>query len=82
MTTEDQKTGTQKRSGHQPVGESLSPDGPDPQEDDIHLFHLWQILVKRKYIIFSLTAMTTLGAVVYARLAPPVYKAEATFFRH
>ncbi len=46
------------------------------QEDEINLFELWKILVAHKKIIFTITTISTLLAIVYAVLATPVYRAE------
>jgi len=47
--------------------------------DEISLIDIWRILVKRKWVIFLVTAMVTFGAVAYALLATPIYKAETIF---
>lgn len=53
--------------------------GYDRQEDEISLVDLWRVLVRRKGTIFVVAAIATIGAVLYAMLATPVYKAEAIF---
>jgi len=50
-----------------------------PPEDEIDLVDLWGVLVKRKKTLFGVTGATTLCALLYALLATPVYRAEATF---
>ena len=59
----------------------VQPPGDYPQEDEISLIDYWRVLVKRKsiIIIFGLTAIATIGAVLYALSLTPVYKAEAIF---
>jgi len=48
-----------------------------PKEDEISFIDLWKVLVEQKKIIFLFTAITTLGALAYALLATPIYRAEA-----
>lgn len=47
-------------------------------EDEISLIDLWRVLMARKWMIFWVTTLFTVGAVVYALVAPEIYKAEAT----
>ena len=56
-----------------------APYGYDLREDEINLADLWDVLVKRRKILFAVTAATTIGAVLYALLATPVYRAEVVF---
>ena len=55
------------------------PQYPDHNEDEINLFDLWQALVRQKKSIFSVTAVITFIAILYAFLASPIYKSESTF---
>ena len=55
------------------------PYGYFPQEDEISLIDLWRVLIKKKATIFGLTALATIGAILFALVQPPVYKAETTF---
>lgn len=74
------ETETQRTEIVQPPVAGHSPSyGYYDQKDEISLFDLWNGLVKRKYIILLLTAITTIGAFIFALSAPPVYKAEAVF---
>ena len=50
-----------------------------PPEDEINLTDLWRVLVRRRKALFWVTAVTTIGAVLYALFATPVYRAEAVF---
>lgn len=50
-----------------------------PQEDEINLIDLWNVLAKRKYTILLFTAIATMCALAYALLAPSIYKAEVVF---
>lgn len=66
---------------NQPV---LNPQQPQPHyyqmppaEDEIDLFELWGILLKKKMLIISVTLLTIAIAVVYAMVTPSVYRAEA-----
>ena len=57
----------------------IYPQNPIQNDDEINLFELWQGLVKQKNTIFSITAIVTLIAILYAFLATPIYKAETVF---
>ena len=59
-----------------PGGYPYYPTGYDV-EDEISLVDLWRVLMARKWMIFWLTTLFTLGAARYALVAPEVYKAEA-----
>ena len=61
--------------------EIVQPPGDYPQEDEISLIDYWRVLVKRKSIIIisGLTAIATIGAVLYALSLTPIYKAKAVF---
>ena len=48
-------------------------------DDEIDLRDLVRTLVKRKKIIFLVAFVTLMGALTYALLATPIYKATATF---
>jgi len=56
-----------------------APYGYDLREDEINLADLWGVLVKRRKILFAVTAVATIGAVLYALQATPVYRAEVVF---
>jgi len=56
-----------------------APYGYDLREDEINLADLWDVLVKRRKILFGVTAVVTIGAVLYALLATPVYRAVVVF---
>ena len=45
-------------------------------EDEISLIDLWRVLTKRKWSIFLVTIIMTLGSIIYAVKAPSVYRAE------
>ena len=65
-----------------PDKQASTPIAYQPQpvyEDEISLIDLWQVLVRQKKIIFGLTAIVTVGAVLYALSLPPVYKAKTSF---
>lgn len=46
------------------------------QDNEINLRELWATLVKRKLSIFTVTAITTISAAVYAWMATPIYSGE------
>jgi chain length determinant protein (polysaccharide antigen chain regulator) len=53
---------------------------PYPQQfedDTIDLYELWITLWNKKWLVIAVTAIAALGSVVYAVLAPQIYKAEA-----
>ena len=47
------------------------------EEDKIDLRELWQVLVKRKITIITITGIITVLAIVYVLVAQPVYKGTA-----
>lgn len=49
----------------------------DQQDNEIDLLALWRVLAARKKLIAQITAVSTLLAVIYALMLPPVYRAEA-----
>ncbi len=54
---------------------SASP-GREPFEQEIDLFELWAIVWRFKVLILGVAFMITAGAVAYAFIVPPVYRAE------
>ena len=53
---------------------------PYPQQfedDTIDLYEMWITLWNKKWLVIAVTAIAALGSVVYALLAPQIYKAEA-----
>ena len=51
---------------------------PYPQQfedDTIDLFELWITLWNKKGLVIAVTVISALGSVVYALLAPQIYKA-------
>ena len=53
---------------------------PNPQQfedDTIDLYELWITLWNKKWLVIAVTAIAALGSVVFALLAPQIYKAEA-----
>ena len=59
------------KTGHQPP-ELLY------EEDEIDLYELWLVLVRRKKVVLGITFFAVLIALIIAFLLPPVYKTEAT----
>jgi len=45
-----------------------------PAEDEIDLFELWGVLVKKRLLIISIAIISTLLATAYAFVVPPIYK--------
>ena len=66
-------------NNQQPVGPSPPPYASYPVEDEISLADLWRVLVEHKNTYFGVTAVITLGALLYALLATPVYRAATIF---
>jgi len=62
-----------------PVVSNPPPYAYYPAEDEISLADLWDVLVKRRKVLLAVTAVATVGAVLYALLATPVYRAEVVF---
>lgn len=50
---------------------------PDPYADEISLFDLWDILLRRRWWILGLWAFTVAAAVGYLLTAQPVYESRA-----
>ncbi|BBG65015.1 lipopolysaccharide biosynthesis [Hydrogenimonas sp.] len=48
-----------------------------PEEDEIDLRRLWQTVVRRKAVLFGVTAFVMIAAVVYLLVTKPVYEAKA-----
>jgi len=61
------------------VASNTSPYAYYAPEDEINLVDLWKVLVRRKKELFGVAGVVTLGAVLYALLATPVYRAETVF---
>ena len=55
----------------------VAPYGQHFEDDSIDLYDLWIILWKKKWFVIAVTAILTLGSVVYALLSPQIYNAEA-----
>jgi len=51
----------------------------NPSEDEISLLELWKILATHKKIIFLCVTLATVGALIYALISPPVYRATVFF---
>jgi len=47
------------------------------EDDTINLYELWITLWNKKGLVIAVTVIAALGSVVYALLAPQIYKAEA-----
>lgn len=52
-------------------------EGKDIMEDEMRLKELWEILIKYKKMIISLTSLIVIGVLVYIILQPPTYEAKA-----
>ncbi len=51
---------------------------PQIEEDEIDLYELWLVIKKRKKIILGIAAFLLFIALVYAFLAPKVYRSQST----
>lgn len=47
-------------------------------EDEINLFDYWNIIVKRKKLIFVITSIITVTSIFYSLFLPKIYRAECT----
>ncbi len=56
----------------------LAPYSASSEDDEVNLLDLWRMLVSYKWLIFGITLITTVTAVVVAWWMPPVYRAEVT----
>ena len=52
-----------------------------PAEDEINLLDLWQVLVKRWRLIFSVSVVSVVIAVAYVLKLPTIYQVEAHIFQ-
>ena len=71
--------GEKTENNQPPVVSNPPPYAYYPAEDEISLADLWGVLVKRRKVLLAVTAMVTIGTVLYALLATPVYRAEVVF---
>lgn len=71
--------GEKAENNQPPVVSNPPPYAYYPAEDEISLADLWGVLVKRRKVLLAVTAVVTIGAVLYALLATPVYRAEVVF---
>ena len=46
------------------------------QDDEINLYDLWKVIVKRKKIVITIFLISLLGAVIYCLAAPKIYSIE------
>ena len=63
-----------------PAPQNIQYGVPYPQQiedDTIDLYELWITLWNKKWLVIAVTVIAALGSVVYALLAPQIYKAEA-----
>ncbi len=49
----------------------------DKQTQEFHLREYWQVLVRRRYIVYTCVLVTTLAAAIASLIATPVYRATA-----
>jgi chain length determinant protein (polysaccharide antigen chain regulator) len=78
MPITDSKDSAEKEQN--PAPQNIQYGVPYPQqieEDTIDLYELWITLWNRKGLVIAVTVIAALGSVVYALLAPQIYKAEA-----
>jgi len=71
--------GEKAENNQPPVVNNPPPYAYYPAEDEISLADLWGVLVKRRVTLFGVTAVATIGAVLYALSITPVYRAEVVF---
>jgi tyrosine-protein kinase Etk/Wzc len=53
------------------------PQAATPADDEIDLGRLFGLLLDHKWLIIAITALFTIGGIVYALLATPIYRADA-----
>jgi LPS O-antigen subunit length determinant protein (WzzB/FepE family) len=46
------------------------------KDDEINLYDLWKVVVKRKMIIIAIVLISLLGAAMYCFIAPQIYRVE------
>lgn len=52
------------------------------RQDEISLYHLWTVIVKRKMVLIALLFLSLLGAALFAFTSPKVYRLEAHMKLH
>ena len=78
MPITDSKDSAEKEQN--PAPQNLQHEVPYPQQiedDTIDFYELWITLWNKKWLVFAVTFIVALGSVVYALLAPQIYRAEA-----
>jgi len=70
MTTEKKETPPQQSMPQ------FYPQYVGPAEDEINLVDLWQVLVKRWWLIFSVSVLSVVIAIAYVLSLPKTYQAE------
>ena len=78
MPITDSKDSAEKEQNPAPQNIQYVVPYPQQIEDDtIDLYELWITLWNKKWLVIAVTVIAALGSVVYALLAPQIYKAEA-----
>ena len=78
MPITDSKDSAEKEQNPAPQNIQYGVPYPQQFEDDtIDLYELWITLWNKKWLVIAVTVIAALGSVVYALLAPQIYKAEA-----
>src|SRR5437867_736629 len=55
-------------------------DSTDSQQSDVNFRHYLAILLKRKWLILSVVALSAIGTVIYCALKTPLYNAKTTLY--
>lgn len=50
----------------------------NPRDDEISLYELWDVLVRRKIIVLAVSLLVAIAATVYVLTKSPIYQATAT----
>jgi chain length determinant protein (polysaccharide antigen chain regulator) len=78
MPITDSKPSSDKLQTQDPQIIQYAAPYPQQFEDDtIDLYELWITLWNKRWLVIAVTVIAALGSVVYALLAPHIYKAEA-----
>ncbi len=78
MPITDSKDSAEKEQNPAPQNIQYGVPYPQQIEDDtIDLYELWITLWNKKWLVIAVTVIAALGSVVYALIAPQIYKAEA-----
>ena len=72
------KNGNSHTNGGHYANSQPGQNRPENNDDEIDLMHLFGVLMRRKWAVLGITAIFTIGAVIYALSIIPVYESQGT----